>query len=90
MANSVSRARLGTARAALAAFTATRPPRPVCPSTRPIPPPMTSAPTTTASDSSAWRHSSSGMPVDPRQLADVVNHAATLATKCRKWSQIAI
>ncbi len=87
MANRVSRARLGTARAALAAFTATSPPRPVWPSTRPIPPPITIAPTTTASDSSAWRQNSSGMPVEPVQLADVVNQPTTLATKCRKWSQ---
>src|ERR1700722_17940797 len=87
MANRVSSARLGTARAALAASTATRPPRPVWPSTRPMPPPITSAPSTTASDNSVWRQMSSGMPVEPRQFAEVVNHAATLATKCRKWSQ---
>src|SRR5580658_9096971 len=88
MANRVSSARLGMARAALAAFTATSPPRPVWPRTTPMPPPITSAPTTTASDSSVWRHRSSGMPVEPFQFVAVVNHDATLAPKCRKWSQI--
>ena len=51
MASSVKRASVGTARNALAALTATSPPRPVCPSTTPSPPPNAMAVTTTATES---------------------------------------
>ena len=50
MASRVSRARVGTARKALAALTATNPPRPVWPSTTPRPPPRTTAVMTTATE----------------------------------------
>src|ERR1700728_4541185 len=40
-----------------------------------MPPPMTSAVTTTAADSSSWRQNRSGMPFEPVQLAEDVNQS---------------
>src|SRR6202034_4687468 len=81
MARSVSRASVGTARNALAALTATRPPRPVWPRMTPSPPPRAMAAETTATESSSWCQNRVGTPWEPVQFADVVNQSNTWARK---------
>jgi hypothetical protein len=73
---------VGTARAALAALTATTEPRPVWPASAPIAPPTNMAVATTASESLAVCQSNSGTPVGPVQFAEVVNQPKTCARKC--------
>src|ERR1700734_2644618 len=82
MASRVRRASVGTARKALAALTATSPPRPVWPRMTPSPPPRARAVATTAADSSSWFQNSWRMPSEPVQLADVVNQSKTCDRKC--------
>src|SRR5580704_6963193 len=81
MARRVRSDRVGTARNALAALTATCPPRPVWPSTTPTPPPSAIAETTTAADSTSWCQNRRRIPSGPHQLLDVVNQPKTWATK---------
>src|SRR5580693_5913223 len=81
MARSVSRARVGTARKALAALTATSPPRPVWPRKTPSPPPRATAVTRTTALSFSWFQKSWGMPVGPTQLDSVVNQPKRWARK---------
>ena len=68
MARSVRRASVGTARNALAALTATRPPRPVWPRTTPSPPPRTMAVRTTATESWSWCHNKVGNALGTRPI----------------------
>src|SRR5579862_1651701 len=77
MANSVRRARVGTARNELAALTAINPPRPLWPRRTPSPPPRTTAVRTTATESVSWCQNRIGIPWEPVQLADVVNQSNT-------------
>src|ERR1700728_5021322 len=81
MARSVRSASVGTARKALAALTASKPPRPVCPRNTPSPPPRQIAATTTATESLSWFQNNVGMPCEPVQLAELVSQPNTCAKK---------
>ena len=82
MAKRVRRARVGTARAALAALTATRAPRPVWPRRAPMPPPTRRATTTTAKESFSWLQEQLGDAVGPGPVGPVGEPVEDLARKC--------
>src|ERR1700722_4606548 len=81
MARSVNSASVGTARNELAALTATKPPRPVCPRNTPSPPPRALAVTPPAAESLSWFQNRVVIPCEPVQLAEVVNQPKTWAKK---------